>query len=266
MRFALGVEYDGSGFCGWQRQPDQPSVQEALETALGAIAGEPVTVVAAGRTDSGVHASGQVVHFDTQAHRPLTAWVRGTNALLPGGVAVLWAQPVPDSFHARFCAVRRSYQYLLLNHAVRNALMQGKWGWFHQPLDLERMREAARLLLGTHDFSAFRAAECQAKSPVKTLTQAEISIHGSLLRFSFTADAFLQHMVRNMVGALVAVGAGRSAPSWLGSLLESRDRTRGAPTFPPDGLYLTGVGYADEWQLPPPSTRYHGAFMQSLPD
>ncbi|MBU6504941.1 MAG: tRNA pseudouridine(38-40) synthase TruA [Betaproteobacteria bacterium] len=266
MRFALGVEYDGSGFCGWQRQPDQASVQGALESALGGIAGEPVTVVAAGRTDRGVHASGQVVHFDTQASRPLTAWVRGANALLPAGIAVLWAHPVPDSFHARFCATRRSYQYLLLNHPVRNALMQGKWGWFHQTLDLGLMREAARMLLGTHDFSAFRAAECQAKSPVKTLAQADIAANGPLLQFSFTADAFLQHMVRNMVGALVAVGAGREAPAWLGTLLESRDRTRGAPTFPPDGLYLTGVGYADDWQLPAPATRYHGAFMQARMD
>ena len=262
MRIALGVEYDGSGFCGWQRQPGLASVQEALETALGAVAGGAVGVVAAGRTDRGVHASGQVVHFDTQAERPVTAWVRGANALLPPGVAVLWAHPVPDAFHARFSAVSRSYHYLLLNHPVRNALMQGKWGWFHQPLDLARMREAVLLLPGTHDFSAFRAAECQAKTPVKTLHQAEVFRCGPLLQFRFTADAFLQHMVRNMVGALVAVGAGRREPGWVAQLLQCRDRTQGAPTFPADGLYLTGVGYPADWHLPGPATRYHGAFLK----
>lgn len=262
MRFALGVEYDGSGFCGWQRQPGLPSVQEALETALSGVAGEVVGVVAAGRTDRGVHASGQVVHFDSQAERPLTAWVRGSNALLPPGIAVLWAHPVPEAFHARFSALSRSYQYLLLNHSVRNALMQGKWGWFHQPLDVVRMREAAQLLLGKHDFSAFRASGCQAKTPVKTLGQADISSNGPLLQFSFTADAFLLHMVRNMVGALVAVGAGRAEPGWIGDLLASGDRTRGAPTFPPDGLYFTDVDYADNWQLPRRATRYHGTLMQ----
>ncbi len=261
MRFALGVEYDGAGFCGWQRQPDVPSVQEALESALGGVAGEAVTVTAAGRTDRGVHASGQVVHFDTQAQRPLSAWVRGANALLPREVAVLWVQPVPDAFHARFCAHSRSYHYLLLNHAVRNALMAGRWGWYHLPLDLSLMRQGAQRLLGHHDFSAFRAAECQAKSPLKTVLHSEVMREGELLQFSFTADAFLQHMVRNMVGALVAVGAGRKPPSWISDLLESRDRTLGAPTFPADGLYLTGVSYGEEWQLPARTTRYDGAFL-----
>ncbi len=255
MRYALGVEYDGSGYCGWQRQPDRSSIQEALESAVSAIASEAVSVVAAGRTDRGVHACGQVVHFDTTAARPLTAWVRGVNALLSPGIAVLWAHPVPQAFHARFSAHSRSYQYLLLNHPVRPALMAGKLGWYHQPLDLDRMRQGARFLLGQQDFSAFRSAECQAKTPLKTLLQAEVTREGPVLRFSFTADAFLQHMVRNMVGALVAVGGGREAPSWIQELLQARNRTLAAPTFSPDGLYLTGVGYEAHWHLPQHASR-----------
>jgi tRNA pseudouridine38-40 synthase len=262
MRIALGIEYDGSGFCGWQRQPDQLTVQQALETALSAIAAHPVTAVAAGRTDAGVHASQQVVHFDTEASRPLTAWVRGANAVLPPGIAVLWSHPVPDEFHARFSARSRSYQYRLLNHPVRPALMARKLGWYHHPLDVERMRQAAQFLLGRHDFSAFRSAECQAKTPIKTLALADIRRHGALVTFSFTADAFLQHMVRNMVGALVAVGMGREAPEWLGELLASRNRALAAPTFLPDGLYLTAVDYEDRWRLPLEKNRFHDLLLR----
>ncbi len=255
MRYALGVEYDGSGYYGWQRQPECLSIQEALESALTGIASEPISVIAAGRTDRGVHACGQVVHFDTQAQRPLTAWVRGVNALLPSGIAVLWAHPVEPEFHARFSAHSRSYQYLLLNHPVRPALMAGKLGWYHHRLDLDRMRQGAQFLLGQHDFSAFRAAECQAKTPLKTLLQADVMQYGPVFRFSFKADAFLQHMVRNMVGALVAVGHGNEAPSWILELLKSRNRTLAAPTFSPDGLYLTGVGYEAHWHLPQHTSR-----------
>jgi tRNA pseudouridine38-40 synthase len=255
MRYALGVEYDGSGYCGWQRQPERLSIQEALESALSGIASETISVIAAGRTDRGVHACGQVVHFDTQAQRPLTAWVRGVNALLPPGIAVLWAHPVPQEFHARFSAHSRSYQYLLLNYPVRPALMAGKLGWYHHTLNLDRMQQAARFLLGKQDFSAFRAAECQAKTPLKTLLQAEVRQDGSVFRFSFTADAFLQHMVRNMVGALVAVGYGSEEPAWILELLKSRNRTLAARTFSPDGLYLTGVGYEAKWHLPQQTSR-----------
>jgi len=197
-----------------------------------------------------VHALTQVVHFDAPVERPLTAWVRGVNAHVPEAVAVQWAQPVGADFHARFSAVSRSYCYVLCNRPVRPALLAGRVGWFHLPLDLGRMCEAARYLLGEHDFSAFRAAECQARSPVKTLHEAAVARHGEYLVFEFRANAFLHHMVRNFVGALVYVGKGRHEPGWIGELLESRDRGLAAPTFAPDGLYLSGVEYEPKWRLP----------------
>jgi tRNA pseudouridine38-40 synthase len=249
MRIALGLEYDGSGFCGWQSQAGGGSVQDALESALAAVADAPTRVACAGRTDAGVHALAQVVHFDTDAVRPDTAWVRGVNAHLPSGVAVRWAQPVPDEFHARFSALGRRYRYLLLNRGERPGLMAGRVGWFHRPLDADAMAQAAGLLLGEHDFSAFRAAECQAKSPVKTLRRADVARHGDLLVFDFEASAFLHHMVRNLVGALVYVGKGAHAPVWLGELLAGRDRARAAPTFEACGLYFAGVDYDPAWQL-----------------
>ncbi|HUW50790.1 MAG TPA: tRNA pseudouridine(38-40) synthase TruA [Sulfuricella sp.] len=250
MRVALGVEYDGSRFCGWQSQPSGCGVQDALERALSAIASEPVRVVTAGRTDAGVHALHQVVHFDTAAARPDSAWVRGVNALLPDSVGVLWAQPVGEEFHARFSAISRRYLYLLHNHPVRPALLSGKVGWFHTPLDVEAMRQGARHLLGEHDFSAFRAAECQAKTPVKHIQKITVARDGDYVLFDFTANAFLHHMVRNLVGSLVYVGKGKHPPAWIGELLENRDRTRSAPTFAPDGLYLAGIGYDSEWGIP----------------
>jgi tRNA pseudouridine38-40 synthase len=250
VRVALGLEYDGGGFCGWQSQPSGCGVQDALEEALGKIAGRPVRVVAAGRTDTGVHASVQVVHFDTDVHRPETAWVRGVNAFLPGGMAVLWARPVADDFHARFSALGRSYRYVLLTHPVRPALLNGRVGWFHLPLDLHAMREGAGYLLGEHDFSAFRAAECQAKSPVRRMDALEIRAAGDYLVFDLSANAFLHHMVRNLVGCLVYVGKGRYPPAWIKELLDSRDRTLAAPTFAPDGLYLSGIRYDPKWGIP----------------
>lgn len=250
MRIALGLEYDGSRFCGWQSQSSGCGVQDALERAVSQIAGETIRVVAAGRTDTGVHAAAQVVHFDTLADRPESAWVRGVNALLPESVAVLWAAIVPEEFHARFSAQSRRYRYLLLNHPVRPALQAGKMGWFHAPLDVEKMRESARFLLGEHDFSAFRAAECQAKSPIKHIYRADIVRHGDLIVFDFHANAFLHHMVRNIVGCLVYVGKGKHDPAWLKEILGSRDRQFAAPTFAPDGLYLVRVGYDAKWQLP----------------
>lgn len=249
MRFALGLEYDGASFHGWQSQADKSGVQDALERALSAIASEAVSVVAAGRTDAGVHATLQVVHFDSVAERENNAWIRGVNALLPPTVAVRWAQVVPDEFHARFCAHGRHYSYLLLDRPVRPALLAGRVGWYHRPLALEAMREAAQGLLGKHDFSAFRAAECQAKSPTKTLSRIDISRMDDIIRFDFHADAFLHHMVRNVVGALVYVGNGRRRASWITELLAARDRTRAAPTFDASGLYLTGVDYETRWNL-----------------
>ncbi len=250
MRIALGLEYDGSGFNGWQSQPDGRSVQDALERALQAIACIPIRTVAAGRTDAGVHATMQVVHFDASVQRPQTAWVRGVNAHLPPSVAVLWAQDVDGSFHARFSAVARHYSYYLLNRPVRPALGARRVGWYHRALDVQAMRDAAKPMLGTHDFSAFRAAECQARTPVRTLSRIDVTQDGDLIRFDFTADAFLHHMIRNIVGSLVHVGAGKAPPSWLLEVLCSTDRTQAALTFAADGLYLTGVEYPSGFALP----------------
>jgi tRNA pseudouridine38-40 synthase len=250
MRIALGLEYDGSRFLGWQSQAGGKTVQDALEAALAVVAGHPVRVVCAGRTDAGVHATAQVVHFDVDVTRPLTAWVRGTNAHLPREVAVRWAVPVSEDFHARFAARARSYRYLLLNRGERPGLLAGRVGWCHRPLDLSAMRVAAACLIGEHDFSSFRAAGCQAKSPVKTLYRFDIDRQGDLVLFDCRANAFVHHMVRNLVGALVYVGMGRMSPDDFMRLLEARDRRLGAPTYAPDGLYLTGVEYDEAWALP----------------
>ncbi|MDD2722269.1 MAG: tRNA pseudouridine(38-40) synthase TruA [Gallionella sp.] len=250
MRIALGVEYDGRPYSGWQSQADMCTVQDTLQAALTQIAGGPISVIAAGRTDTGVHALEQVVHFDSDASRPLSAWVRGANALLPDSIAVRWAHHVPDEFHARFSAHGRSYRYLLVNRPVRLATQSGKAGWFHAPLDLEAMRAAAQFLLGEHDFSAFRASQCQAKSPVKRLSQLDIRREGEMLVFDLAADAFLHHMVRNIVGCLVYVGKGKYPPEWLAGVLASRERRLAAPTFAPDGLYLRRILYEAKWGLP----------------
>jgi tRNA pseudouridine38-40 synthase len=250
MRIALALEYDGSRFLGWQTQPGGGTVQDTLQAALSGIAGSAVQVTCAGRTDRGVHARGQVVHFDTEAARPDSAWVRGVNALLPDSVAVLWAARVADEFHARYAALARTYRYVLLNRPVRPALAARHAGWTHAPLDVAAMRAAALQLVGEHDFSAFRAAECQAKSPVRTLQALEVQARGERIDFVLRANAFLQHMVRNIVGTLVYVGNGRHAPQWVGEVLASRDRARAAPTFAAEGLYLERVEYAERWGLP----------------
>jgi len=250
MRIALGVEYDGSSFCGWQKQPGGGSVQDELQKALGKLAGVPIEVVCAGRTDAGVHATGQVVHFDAPVSRPLSAWWRGTNTFLPPSVVVRWAQPTADDFHARFSAHGRRYRYLLLNRPQRPAIWHGRAGWHHAPLDLAAMQAGAAKLLGEHDFSSFRAAECQARSPVKLVRQAEVRRCGDFIVFDFAAGAFLHHMVRNMVGSLVYVGLGRKPPEWIGELLRVCDRRLAAPTFAAAGLYLVGVDYDPAWGLP----------------
>lgn len=249
MRIALCIEYDGSAFHGWQTQTGGGTVQDALEAALSEIAGEPIAVVCAGRTDAGVHATSQIVHFDCCAERPLSAWVRGTNALLPASVAVRWAHAVADDFHARFSAFGRRYRYLLLNRPQRPALAHGQAGWFHLPLDIDAMRAGAALLLGEHDFSSFRAAECQARSPVKLLREANVGRDGDFVVFDFEASAFLHHMVRNIVGALVHVGKGGRPPEWIMELLAAGDRRRAAPTFAAAGLYFVGVDYDPVWNL-----------------
>lgn len=249
-RIALGIEYDGSGFCGWQTQPSRCAVQDVLETALTEIAGHRVATVCAGRTDAGVHARAQVVHFDSDAERPPTAWVRGVNTLLPDAIAVTWMRAVPSEFHARYCATERRYRYVMCNDSVRPALNRQHAGWVHQPLNVQPMREAASMLIGEHDFSAFRSSECQANSPVRELRRIEITRAGDMVLFDFAANAFLHHMVRNLVGSLVFVGMGRQPPSWLGEVLAARDRTRAAPTIAASGLYLAAVQYDPKFGLP----------------
>ena len=248
MRIAIGLEYDGAAFCGWQTQPSSCGVQDHLQAALSQFADSPIEVTAAGRTDAGVHAAAQVVHFDTEATR--ADWVRGTNAHLPPAVRAVWSAPVPTDFHARYSARSRTYRYVLLNEPVAPAVMRSRVGWYHRPLELAPMQEAARALLGEHDFSAFRDAQCQAKSPVRNLAGCTIERAGNYFLFTFRANAFLHHMIRNIVGSLVYVGAGKQEPAWIGELLGGKDRSRSAPTFAPDGLYLAAVEYDPAFGLP----------------
>lgn len=250
MRIALGLEYHGAGFCGWQTQADGGSVQDALESALARFLGVPVKSTCAGRTDAGVHALAQVVHVDTNVDREDHAWVRGTNAFLPKTLRVIWAKRVPEDFHARFSALSRTYQFVLLNDPVEPGVLHSSMASFHQPLALAPMREVAQLLVGEHDFSAFRAAECQAKSPMRTLKYLDISQHDEIFQFTFCANAFLHHMVRNIVGELVYVGAGRHSLADFRAVFASRDRANAAPTFSPDGLYLIAVEYEAKYALP----------------
>jgi tRNA pseudouridine38-40 synthase len=221
-----------------------------LQSALAAIAGEPISVTGAGRTDRGVHAREQVAHFDTTAERPQTAWVRGVNAFLPESIAVRWARAVESEFHARFSAVSRTYRYRLLNRPVRPALEARQAGWYFAPLDVAAMREAARALIGEHDFSAFRAAECQAKTPMRTVHELCIEREGDAIHFVIRANAFLHHMVRNIVGTLIYVGNGKHPPRWVAEVLDTRDRNKAAPTFAPEGLCLERVEYEPKWGLP----------------
>ncbi len=251
MRLALGLQYDGAAFCGWQTQPNGAAVQDVLERALAQFSGRLIATTCAGRTDTGVHATYQVVHFDTEVARPLDAWVRGVNRWLPQTLAVRWARPVADEFHARFSARGRRYDYWLLNDPVRAPLFERRVGWVFRQLDIEAMRNAALLLAGSHDFSSFRSAECQAASPVRNLRMVELTEQGRLLRLRFAANAFLHHMVRNLVGTLVYVGLGRQPASWVGELLAARDRRLAAPTSSAAGLYLTAVDYDATFDLPP---------------
>ena len=253
MRVALGLEYDGSAFCGWQTQKHAPSVQDSVEQALSAVADHRVSVVCAGRTDTGVHAAGQVIHFDTTSQRSERSWVFGANANLPKSVTTLWAVPVADDFHARFCAERRRYRYVIFNRAVRPTFLQKRVTWEHRPLDAVRMAEGARHLLGEHDFSAYRTVACQAKSPVRTLYRLDVQRQGQYVFLDLEANAFLHHMVRNIAGVLMSIGAGERPPVWAKQVLEERDRTRGGVTAPPFGLYLTGVSYPKAHGIPPVS-------------
>jgi tRNA pseudouridine38-40 synthase len=248
-RIALGISYDGRPWQGWQTQPHRITVQDALEDALSRFVAAPVQTVCAGRTDTGVHATAQVVHLDCAVQRSDESWIRGVNAHLPQSIAVQWAQEVSTGFHARFSARARAYTYVILNSRVRQPLWSGRAGWIFQQLDARAMQQGAQHLLGEHDFSSFRSSQCQASSPVRTVVRADIEQRGDLVLFHVRANAFLHHMVRNIVGALVQVGLGRQGVDYLATLIDARDRTRGAPTFAPDGLYLTDVVYPD-FELP----------------
>jgi tRNA pseudouridine38-40 synthase len=249
-RIAIGVEYDGAAFHGWQQQPHSPSVQETLQQALGRVADAPVELSAAGRTDTGVHARAQVAHFDVAAERSPRSWLLGTNSMLPASISLRWTMPVPEQFHARYSALRRSYRYLVLNRATRSALAAGRALVVHRELDVESMRAAAADLLGEHDFSAFRAAECQARSPVRRIDALAVQRRGHWVAFDVTANGFLHHMVRNIVGTLLAVGQGEAAPTRAREQLESGRRSTGEATAAAHGLYFWGVEYPPEFGLP----------------
>lgn len=250
MRIALGVEYDGSAFCGWQFQDHSPSVQGAVEQALSKVADEPVRIFCAGRTDTGVHASEQVIHFDTTIERPMRAWVFGANANLPKEVAILWATPISGEFHARFSARRRSYRYVICNRTVRPTFLAWRTTWEYRPLDTGRMAAAGRCLIGEHDFTSYRAQGCQAKSPVRTVYRLDVTRQNEMVFIDIEANAFLHHMVRNIAGVLMAIGAGERPEEWAQQVLEQRNRALGGVTAPPSGLYLTGVRYPDDFELP----------------
>jgi tRNA pseudouridine38-40 synthase len=250
VRIAVGIEYDGSSYAGWQSQAGPRTVQQVSEAALSQIAAAPVHLVCAGRTDAGVHALGQVAHFDTAALRSRRAWVLGANTELPRDVSLAWAVPVPRHFHARYSAEARTYRYLILNRLARSALVSGRACWIHRPLDQERMAQGAAQLLGQHDFSAFRAAECQAKSPVRRMERISVERHGEWVTIEATANAFLHHMMRNIAGLLMAIGRGDAPPERAAEVLAGRDRTRNAATAPAAGLYLLRVRYPAAFGLP----------------
>jgi tRNA pseudouridine38-40 synthase len=249
-RYAVGIEYDGSAYSGWQTQQSLRTIQGLIEQALTGVAAERVEVVCAGRTDAGVHARWQIAHFDTTVTRPLRGWVMGANTELPRDISITWARPVPLHFHARYSAEARTYRYVILNRSARSALAVKRANCIYKPLDHERMAEAATYLCGHYDFSAFRSSECQSNSPVRRVEQLSVARQGEWVLIDVTANAFLHHMMRNIVGLLIEVGRGEAPPTWAREVLEGRDRTQGAPTAPADGLYLWDVRYPDAFALP----------------
>lgn len=255
MRIAIGIEYKGSGFNGWQSQDGVRTAQDCIEKALSLVADHPIRVVAAGRTDTGVHATGQVVHFDTERSRSSYSWTRGANSHLPNDVRVLWAKQVPSGFHARFSAAARSYRYILHVSSSRPAILGELCAWVYYDLNVKPMQKAAQLLVGEHDFSSFRAAGCQAKTPCRKVTDIDLNRAGCWLWLDITADAFLQHMIRNIVGSLILVGRGERRPEWMTQVLERRDRTLAGATASPAGLYLSKVFYPPAFDIPAPASR-----------
>ncbi len=259
-RIALGLSYAGRGYLGWQSQTGGNTIQDKLEAALAAFCGlakgERVITNCAGRTDAGVHGLMQVAHFDTDLERDLFSWVRGTNSYLPPDIAVQWARAMPAEFHSRGSAIARRYAYVLLDSPVRPSVEAGRVGWIHRPLTLSNMQLAVQYLMGENDFSSFRAAQCQALNPVKTMRHIEISQRGPYWRFEFEASAFLHHMIRNIMGCLIAIGQGQQPPEWMGQVLAARSRKVAAPTFSPDGLYFLGPVYEAQWGLPDRTAAY----------
>ncbi|MFV0680950.1 tRNA pseudouridine(38-40) synthase TruA [Ottowia sp.] len=256
MRIALGISYLGSAYQGWQSQPSGQTVQDRLEHALTQFATTPITTHCAGRTDAGVHGLMQVVHFDTDLARDPFSWVRGTNRYLPADIAVQWAQPVPDAFHARSSAQARRYAYIVLESPTRPSIEAGRVGWVFRPLNQAHMQAAANRLIGEHDFSSFRASACQSLTPIKELRRIAISRRGPYWRFDFEANAFLHHMIRNLMGCLLHIGQGAQPPEWISEVLRARNRDATAPTFAPDGLYFLGPRYAAHWNLPERTAAY----------
>lgn len=250
MRVALGLEYDGTGFAGWQWQPGRRTVQAELEAALSRVAASPVKVICAGRTDAGVHATAQVIHFDTAVLRKPYSWMMGGNALLPADVRVIWAREVPATFHARASAIARHYRYVILNRAMSSALHRQQLTRVYSPLDIRPMQQAAKYLIGEHDFSSFRAQGCQSKSPNRFMHFIKVRRDGERVSIDLCANAFLHHMVRNIAGVLIDVGSGKQPAAWAADVLRARDRSRGGVTAPPDGLYFAGVHYPDVFGLP----------------
>lgn len=250
MRIALGIEYNGHGFYGWQAQPGLKTIQGELQTALATVANHPVFLHCAGRTDANVHASGQVVHFDTQAKRHIDAWIWGTNAHLPPSIIVRWAKHVDYSFHARFTANARRYRYVIYNHPIRPAILQNRVSWHYYPLDHSKMEEAGQFLLGEQDFSSFRSSQCVSKSPMRCVTSCSVFRHGQYVILEIEANAFLHHMVRNIAGVLLKVGSGQKSPQWMQEVLAAKDRRAAAETAPPFGLYLTTVRYPEPYSFP----------------
>ena len=250
MRIALGVEYNGTNFFGWQVQLEQRTVQYCLQQALSKVANHPIKIIAAGRTDSGVHALQQVVHFDTNVIRDERNWILGLNTNLPSDINVTWAKVVDNDFSARFSALNRQYRYLIMNRVSRSSIYANKMWWTFKPLDMKRMQAAADLLIGHHDFSAFRAKDCQAHSPIKTVEKIQLIKQGDCIAIDVKAQSFLHHMVRNIVGVLVPIGEGNKSVEWAREVLESRDRGQGGITSPPDGLYFIDVEYPTHYSLP----------------
>ena len=247
---AIAIEFLGTQYYGWQRQKEVLGVQQVLETAISKVANETIEVVAAGRTDSGVHASNMIAHFVTHAYRPTRNWLRGINSLLPDDIALRWIQPMPADFHARFKAIARRYRYVTLNQASRPAILNHQVTHIHDPLDLQAMQLAANDIVGTHDFTSFRAAACQSNQPIRTVSHAKLFAHGAFIVFDIQADGFLHHMVRNIVGSLVEVGAGNQSENWMAELLAAKDRNLAAATAKAEGLYLVAVDYPEKFALP----------------